>query len=186
VPPFRLTPNLTDGLVDREKYGDVWQQVNDHAAIMIQIESAEGLENLDAILTECPEVDAVWIGSLDMRVSMGFPANGGMGGPEPEWQAAVAKYLEISGKHDKPRGGMAIGPDEMFKMQADNLDFIIGSAEVLQLMSLQLDLQRMKEATAYKIKKADTNGAAKEEIKVANGGVQPAEVANGNGTAVAS
>lgn len=163
MPPFRLIPSLTDTRMDADKYADVWQAVNDQAAIMIQIESLEGLENLDAILTEVPEIDAVWIGSLDMRVSMGLPANGGMGGPEPEWAAAVQKYLEITDKHNKPRGGMALGPDEMFNQMQANLDFIVGAAEIVQLMSLQQDLQRMRDMTAYRIK------GAEKEVTVSNG-----------------
>lgn len=53
---------------------DVWQNWNDSAAIMIQIETLEGINDLDAILTEVPDIDIIWLGSLDARVSMNLKA----------------------------------------------------------------------------------------------------------------
>lgn len=84
---------------------------------MIQIETLEGINNLDAILTECPDVDIVWLGSLDCRVSMNLAANMGMGGDEPEWQAAEQKFVDTLKKHNKPRGGFGLGP--MVRNKAD-------------------------------------------------------------------
>lgn len=98
-----------------------------------------------------------------VQVSMGLPANGGMGGPEPEWQETVAKYMEITAKHNKPRGGIAIGPDEAFSTMVENLDLIIGSAEIIALATLQQDLQRIRDMSKHKVKNAQ------KEIPVANG-----------------
>ncbi|KAI9746836.1 MAG: hypothetical protein M1835_002373, partial [Candelina submexicana] len=90
------------------------ENLNDQAAIIIQIETLEGIENLDAILTPVPDIDAVWLGTLDARVSMNLPGNGGMGGTEQEWVDAVAKYQDAMKKHNKPAAGFAIGdPDTM-------------------------------------------------------------------------
>lgn len=70
---------------------DVWMNLNDQAVIMIQTETLEGINNLDAILTEVPDIDVVWLGSwfgsLDCRINMNLPANFGQGG-EPKWLAA--------------------------------------------------------------------------------------------------
>src|SRR5271168_4206164 len=72
APPARLMPGLSDIPHDPSK--TIWENLNEQAAIIIQIESLEGINNLDAILTEVGNhIDAVWIGSLDARVSMGLP-----------------------------------------------------------------------------------------------------------------
>lgn len=152
APPFRLIPGLTDQVYDTEKHIDIWHAVNDQAAIMIQIETIEGINNLDAILTECPEIDAVWLGTLDCRVSMDLPGNGGMGGQEPEWMAATQKYMEVTEKHKIARGGFALGSDEFFTMLSKNLHFVVCASEILTLMTLQHDLQRSRRLMADRVK----------------------------------
>lgn len=179
VPPFRLIPNLTDVRDDPKHHGDWCQASNDQAAIMIQIESLEGLENLDDILTQCPEIDAVWLGTLDIRVSMGLPGNGGLGGNEPEWHEALGKYFEITTKHNKSRGGFALGPDEVFSMMQERLDFIVCAAEVLQLTSLQCDLERARNLCAGRVKSA-ANGAAKAPKKEKDVAIADDKPANGS------
>lgn len=60
APPFRLIPGVTDIPLDTSR--TIEQNVNDQAAIMIQIETVEAIDNLDAILREVPDIDAVWLG----------------------------------------------------------------------------------------------------------------------------
>lgn len=163
APPFRLIPGITDQVYDPEKHMDIWHAVNDQAAIMIQIETLEGIDNLDAILTECPEIDAVWLGTLDCRVSMDLPGNGGMGGMEPEWGQAMQKYLEVTEKHKIARGGFALGSDEMFEMISKNLHFVVCASEVLTLITLQNDLERSRKLMAHRVKPAS------KELPVGNG-----------------
>lgn len=133
APPFRLAPGLTDDVAD-EKVGDLYDNLNSQAAIIIQIESLEGLNNLDAILTECPDVDAVWLGTLDFRVSMGLPANFGMGGGEAEWTQCVEKYTAICRKHDKPMSGFCLPPMPGWQDKGRGLSFMMTAADVMALL----------------------------------------------------
>ncbi|KAL2134019.1 hypothetical protein VTI74DRAFT_1224 [Chaetomium olivicolor] len=145
APPFRMIPGLTDMGADGVR--DVWQNLNDQAAIMVQIESLEGINNLDAILTAVPDIDVVWLGSLDCRISMNLPANFGVGS-EPEWLAAVKKFDATLKKHNKPRAGFCLaGGEELTKMGQDNA-LLVHAADVLKLMDMMPQLVAAREAVA--------------------------------------
>ncbi|KAA6413659.1 MAG: aldolase citrate lyase family [Lasallia pustulata] len=131
APPFRLLPGLTDMPFDPSQ--SIHGNLNDQAAIIIQIESLEGINNLDAILTECPEIDAVFLGMLDCRVSMGM-GSGSMMGEEPEWLEAVATYEAALDKHDKPRSGIVYGPAMRHLHKEKSLMFV--SADAFALMGM--------------------------------------------------
>lgn len=111
--------------------------------------TAIGINNLDAILTEVPDIDIVWLGALDARVSMNLSGN--MAGQEPEWLEAKEKFFSILDKHDKPYGGFAFveppfGGPEAIKEAAKRMSFITCSADVLHLAAVAADLQKAKEA----------------------------------------
>lgn len=55
APPFRLVPGVTDISADATR--DVWQNWNDQAAIMIQIESLEGKALLRSLMSELFDAD---------------------------------------------------------------------------------------------------------------------------------
>ena len=130
APPFRLIPGLNDSAY----YGkDLHQSLNRQAAIMIQIETLQGIQNLDAILTEVPDIDIVWLGTLDARVSMNLPGNGGMGGPEQEWQDAVQLYEATMAKHDKPKAGFAFGTPELMRTTGTGMSLIVVAVDILAL-----------------------------------------------------
>jgi 4-hydroxy-2-oxoheptanedioate aldolase len=146
APPFRLIPGLTDTPFDATR--DLHKCLNDQAAIMIQIESLEGINNLDAILTECPDVDMVWLGSLDCRISMNLPGGFG-GGSEPEWLAATEKFKATMKKHDKPWAGFAIvtaplGSREAIEKASEYMSFMTVSADVLHLAQMAGELNEVK------------------------------------------
>ncbi|KUI60701.1 4-hydroxy-2-oxovalerate aldolase [Cytospora mali] len=133
APPWRLLPGLTDTPYDSTR--DIHSCLNDQAAIMIQIESLAGIDNLDAILTEVPDIDAVWLGSLDARVSMNLV--GSVTGDEPEWLEAKARFHEILRKHRKPYGGFYLDPaDENMREAAKDQQLMFISADVLALMGM--------------------------------------------------
>lgn len=143
APPARLLPGFSDGLVNPSM--TLHQNVNRQAAVAIQIESLEGIKNLDAILTECGEhIDSVWLGSLDARISMEFAA-GGMVGQEPEWLEAVALYESTLAKHNKPASGIAFGPPEAKAIMAKGKSFLVTGADVLGILGQGAELGYMKQ-----------------------------------------
>ncbi|KAL2144235.1 hypothetical protein VTI28DRAFT_9446 [Corynascus sepedonium] len=147
APPFRMVPGLTDMAADGKR--DVWQNLNDQAAIMVQIESLEGINNLDAILTEVPDIDVVWLGSLDCRISMNLTANFGQG-DEPEWLAAVEKFNSTLKKHNKPRAGFCLGGGPELAKAAEDNCLLLHAADVLKLYEMGPQLLAARQAVALK------------------------------------
>ncbi|KAK4173077.1 Pyruvate/Phosphoenolpyruvate kinase-like domain-containing protein, partial [Triangularia setosa] len=150
APPFRLIPTLTDQGYDGVR--DVWQNWNDQAAVMVQIESLAGINNLDAILTECPDIDVVWLGALDCRISMNLPANFGMGN-EPEWLETKEKFYATLKKHNKPLAGFSFAPGEALAAAAQEHSMILHSSDVTKLMELKQELMNAREAVQGVVKK---------------------------------
>ncbi|KAK3987121.1 Pyruvate/Phosphoenolpyruvate kinase-like domain-containing protein [Cladorrhinum sp. PSN332] len=147
APPFRLLPGITDASADGVR--DVWQNWNDSAAVMIQIESLEGINNLDAILTEVPDIDMVWLGSFDARISMNLNAGWKeaiQGGHEPEWTAALEKFEQVMRKHDKPRGGFNFAKGEALAKAAEGYSLIAHSADLMKLLEMKGDLEAARVA----------------------------------------
>jgi 4-hydroxy-2-oxoheptanedioate aldolase len=123
-------PGLSDTPLDPSK--TIHECVNDQAAIMIQIETLEGIKNLDAILTECGEyIDSVWLGSLDARVSMGLS---GMGGAEPEWLEAVALFESTLSKHNQAVSGFSLGTPEAKAMLSKGKSFLMVAADFYSIV----------------------------------------------------
>lgn len=154
APPFRLLPGVSDAPYIAG--GDLHQCLNDQAAVMIQIETLEGINNLDAILTACPDVDCVWLGSLDARVSMGLPGGGGEGN-EPEWLKEVAKFEDILKKHNKPRGGIGFAGTESFDKAVNSFAMIFYDADVVRLGGMVQGLHGARKLVADTMKMPGRN-----------------------------
>jgi 4-hydroxy-2-oxoheptanedioate aldolase len=143
APPARFVPGISDVPVNPSM--TFHQNVNRQAAIVIQIESYEGIKNLDAILTAVGEhIDSVWLGSLDARVSMDFPA-GGLLGQEPEWLEAVALYEGTLRKHNKPASGLTLGPPELKDAMGKGRSFMVTGADVHALLGTVEQLKDMRQ-----------------------------------------
>ncbi|KAI9845269.1 MAG: hypothetical protein M1838_001816 [Thelocarpon superellum] len=164
APPFRLIPGLTDGSVDASR--SLHQNLNEQAAIIVQIETLEGVNNLDAILTEVPDIDAVWIGTLDLRVSMNLPAQMGQG-VEPDFLAAKAKAEAVIQKHNKPYAGLALGPPEVAVPMAQGKSFIVVAAEVMAMAGMAGDLAQAKHSFQARTQlPVVANGPARTKLSV--------------------
>lgn len=76
---------------------------NRHIAIIAQIESVKGVENVDAIAA-LPGVSALMFGPGDFMADAGIPLKLG-GEPHPDFISAMGKFVAAGAKHGKPLFG---------------------------------------------------------------------------------
>jgi 2-keto-3-deoxy-L-rhamnonate aldolase RhmA len=84
------------------RYKDYMARANDEIGLILQIESQEALDDLDAIC-RVPGVDAVFIGPSDLAASLGHRGNSN----HPEVQAAMAKAFQTARAAGKASGVLA-------------------------------------------------------------------------------
>lgn len=86
------------GVSDYSRRADVWpHNPAGELLAVLQIESAEGVRNAEAIVTT-PGVGAIFIGPADLALSMGLP------GSSPEVQGAIDSVLALCIRHNVPCG----------------------------------------------------------------------------------
>ncbi|KAH8896781.1 HpcH/HpaI aldolase/citrate lyase family protein [Thozetella sp. PMI_491] len=147
APPFRYVHGLTDIPLDQSQ--SLWENFNRQAGLMVQIESLEGIQNLDAILTEVPEIDAVWLGAIDARVSMGLPAGHGIRGSEPEWLQAVEQFHATVRKHHKPYAGFSFATGDALRKITDNMCMCMIAADTVKLAEMARELADARGTLAH-------------------------------------
>ena len=84
------------------------KKANRENTVIIQIETREGLEQVEEIMT-LPGVDAAWLGHFDLTDSMGIPGEF----EHPEFLAAVDRILEACRKHGKAAGFLDMNIDRV-------------------------------------------------------------------------
>ncbi len=90
--------------------GDVPEKMrtaNEAMICGILIETAQGVENLDRILS-VKGIDLVWVGFLDLSLSMGIPGQFA----HPQFQEAVRRILQVSKTRRKPVGILSANPEQ--------------------------------------------------------------------------
>jgi len=94
------------------------RQANDNLLVIAQIETAEGLANVEEIAA-VDGVDALWIGQYDLTTSLGIPGQF----DHPTYTAAVEKVLAACRKYGKATtlagldvAELAAGPAKGFRM----------------------------------------------------------------------
>ncbi|KAI3064228.1 hypothetical protein CBS147353_8809 [Aspergillus niger] len=112
APSFRYVPGLTDVPLDK-----------DHPLISTR-------------LTEVPEIDAVWLGTIDARVSMGLPGGHGIVGTESEWLEAVELFHKTMRKHDKPYSGFCLAKGDAFLKKKSYMSMCIVAGDTLKLIEM--------------------------------------------------
>ena len=106
---------------DEYKSGDqaeVIRRANENLLVVAQIETAEGLDNVDAIAA-VDGVDALWIGQYDLTTALGIPGQF----THPKFTEAVKRVVGACHKHGKVAtlagldvAELAAGPANGFRM----------------------------------------------------------------------
>lgn len=101
-------------LLSMEKFGGITpaeylQQANDSLLTIVQIETKEALQNLDAI-AQVPGIDVLFVGPFDLGNSIGHPILDGT--MHEELKDAIVKVQEAAKQHNKQTGIYATGGDQ--------------------------------------------------------------------------
>jgi 2-dehydro-3-deoxyglucarate aldolase/4-hydroxy-2-oxoheptanedioate aldolase len=102
---------------------------NARTAFTPLIETAEGIENVDAIAA-LDGVDCLWIGHLDLSVSLGIPGDY----ESTTFKEAVATVMAAASRHSKSVGRLIGSPQEAARVHGEGVDFIcyLGDVWLLQ------------------------------------------------------
>jgi 4-hydroxy-2-oxoheptanedioate aldolase len=98
---------------------DYLRTAQDEICVLVQIETIEGLKNLESIAA-VDGVDAVFIGPADLAASMGHIGNG----QHPEVQAAVDDAFRRLRAVGKPAGYLTLNEAEAERRIADGVEFV--------------------------------------------------------------
>jgi 4-hydroxy-2-oxoheptanedioate aldolase len=105
------------GVGNYSQRADVWPlDPGGELLAVLQIESREGVENIDEIIT-VPGVGAIFVGPADLALSYGLP------GSAPEVEAAIARVLAACRQHDVPCG-ITTGSSSVERRLAEGFTFV--------------------------------------------------------------
>ncbi|MFE3177880.1 HpcH/HpaI aldolase/citrate lyase family protein [Amycolatopsis sp. NPDC059090] len=112
-----LAPHLSFG-VSRPAY---LSEANRETLVGIQIETAEGVENIERIL-DVPGIDLIFVGPNDLHLSLGLPAM--FWSAEDRFRSAVATVTRACAKAGVPVGILCRDADGVKDRAADGFTFI--------------------------------------------------------------
>ncbi|GAB1385931.1 4-hydroxy-2-oxoheptanedioate aldolase [Melaminivora sp.] len=115
--------------------GDYFQHADREVSLIVQIESVEGLTQLEAIAA-VPGVDGVFIGPADLAASMGYLGQPG----HPEVRAAVEQALTRIRAAGKAAGVFTADPALAAHYQALGARFLLVGVDTLLLRSAATSL----------------------------------------------
>ena len=104
---------------------DKFVAANRRSTFFCQIETAEGVENADAIAA-LPGVDCLWVGHFDLSVSLGVPGEFG----SKTFTDAIARVCDAARKHGKSLGRLVPTVQQGVDLFGWGFDFICYSGDV--------------------------------------------------------
>ncbi len=127
---------------------DYLKAINDSIAVVVQIESQDGVEHLEDIL--CVEgVDGIFIGPSDLSASLGYLGQTG----HPRVRETIDYIAATARKHHKPLGTIAFEEKDIRTYMDQGFSFIaVGSDQGVLRKETQALCQRYREGA---IKPAD-------------------------------
>jgi 2-dehydro-3-deoxyglucarate aldolase/4-hydroxy-2-oxoheptanedioate aldolase len=113
---------------DDYKGGDLaakMRQANENLLMIAQIETAEGLANVDAIAA-VDGVDALWIGQFDLTASLGIPGQF----DHPKFADATKRILDACHKHNKAATLAVMDVDQLCAGPANGFRLLVYAADL--------------------------------------------------------
>ena len=104
---------------------DKFVAANRRTTLFCQIETAEGVENADA-MAAIDGVDCLWVGHFDLSVSLGIPGQF----DHPTFRAAIEKTAAATRKHNKSLGRLVPTVEQGKEIFSQGFDFICYSGDV--------------------------------------------------------
>ena len=118
-----------------QAYPQYVHEANQQICLLVQAETVEAMNNLDAIATT-PGVDGVFIGPADLSASMGHPGNPG----HPEVQAAIHDGIARILRAGKAPGILATTESQARQWLAAGALFVAVGVDTMLLTSAAQDL----------------------------------------------
>ncbi|MBX3566493.1 MAG: hpch/hpai aldolase [Rhizobiaceae bacterium] len=104
---------------------DKFAAANNHTAFIALIETAEGVDNIDAIAT-AEGVDCLWVGHFDLSVSLGIPGEFA----NPVFLAAMDKVVAAARTHNKSLGRLVANVQQGIDCHGQGFDFICYQGDI--------------------------------------------------------
>jgi 2-keto-3-deoxy-L-rhamnonate aldolase RhmA len=125
---------------------DKFAAANKRSTLFCQIETAEGVENAEAIAA-LPGVDCLWVGHFDLSVSLGAPGEFG----SKKFTSAIKKVAAATAKHGKSLGRLVPNVQQGVELFGQGFDFICYSGDVWVLHDALADaIGKLREGCSQK------------------------------------
>ena len=122
---------------DRYRPGSVadkFSSINKRTTLFVQIETAEGVENADA-MAAIDGVDCLWVGHFDLSVSLGIPGEFG----HKDFKRAIDRTIAATKKHKKALGRLVPTVEQGIEIYGQGFDFVCYSGDVWVLHNALAD-----------------------------------------------
>ena len=97
---------------------------NERTTLVVQIETAEGVENAEAIAS-LEEVDCLWVGHFDLSCSLGIPGQF----DHPDFTGAIDRVIDAGRKTETALGRLVPDVASGIELYRQGFDFIAYSAD---------------------------------------------------------